>query len=659
MLAVVGGSGAASAQRGFPRDTINPHYARLRDELPEMLHAMSPVVEHGLDDATLASIVAELRARMPQQRPGRFSYPGSRTYVITAGFRGREMPLSLRFNWPDTNVVSFRVQSPDISLAIAIDSAILESRSSRLVKPRTLRMSVADLEGFNGREQGITLSMSVPNAPHCPGYGGDWRLRKHGDTLSIYVAGVPPAGYCPTPTGLRGSSYWFPYGPGHHTILVDLRGDTNVIALNVTDSSLALVPVHTTIVDADQTVQWRVPSASISLTCHRQSGDPRLCDALHEFVLSQPGVRVQQYPAAGVAAIPPHFPQQRVALYHYSTEETAAKVRRCVASIPPQTRLNSWVRVLGRPTTGRWWGESPTGTSDSRAQAPAEGLDATGNLPSTCGDIGPVTLASAPITSAVAPHVVRTFVAQFAPERTEATIIEARSDGWVMLTPPASAWRSQAQPTTHLFARAADAQRWVTRVRDVLSLRSMNSDDGESSVFIPALGRGTVRLTTRVTDSLGYPKVWVALEDCAGLSRGYNVDGQSLLMIAWDIERAAELALRSSSVPTPPTLARAYEADDVSCRAVAQNATTRLPFPEALPAAKRQAADVVVRFIVDTMGRVEPQSISLFDRTPTAIAAASRAHVATWRFRPAELAGVRVRQFINVKLAFDSTTAPP
>jgi hypothetical protein len=248
------------------------------------------------------------------------------------------------------------------------------------------------------------------------------------------------------------------------------------------------------------------------------------------------------------------------------------------------------------------------------------------------------------------PRAVRTtHVSAFAFMRTNPTTIGARSDGWIVLTPLTGSMGGP-DSTTHLYARAGDAERWVQRVRDVMSGRSVDRDASESGRFIPQLGRGTVNVETRVTDSAGYPKVSFGLHDCGSASRGYNVDGAALLTIAANVERAAGIALRGSRIPVPPTLEHPYESSEVSCPAVALDDSTRQRVSEL----QRNAKGISLRFVVDTAGRVEERSIRFARGTSPAFAAVARVDVARWRYRAAEWAGIRVRQVVRVK----STATP-
>jgi protein TonB len=79
-------------------------------------------------------------------------------------------------------------------------------------------------------------------------------------------------------------------------------------------------------------------------------------------------------------------------------------------------------------------------------------------------------------------------------------------------------------------------------------------------------------------------------------------------------------------------------------------------YPEALRAAGVEGR-AAARFVVDTLGRVEPASVRVTADHP-ALAEAVRAAVAGMRFRPARAGGVRVRQLAEAPFAFSLRGGP-
>lgn len=79
------------------------------------------------------------------------------------------------------------------------------------------------------------------------------------------------------------------------------------------------------------------------------------------------------------------------------------------------------------------------------------------------------------------------------------------------------------------------------------------------------------------------------------------------------------------------------------------------PAPE-YPASLRRAGvagQVVIQFVVDTLGRAEPGSMVVVHTTHPAFVAAVAAVLPRWRFAPAEAGGRRVRMLVQQPIAFD------
>ena len=74
-------------------------------------------------------------------------------------------------------------------------------------------------------------------------------------------------------------------------------------------------------------------------------------------------------------------------------------------------------------------------------------------------------------------------------------------------------------------------------------------------------------------------------------------------------------------------------------------------YPEALRA-QGLGGRVVVRFVVDTLGRVEQGSVQLVAATHPAFGDAALRTVGSLRFRPAEAGGHRVRQLVELPFEF-------
>lgn len=647
-------SGAAAFQQRVPRDTVTPHFARFRDELPEQLAAISSVLQAGLDASARAAILADLRAIAPSKPVGRTLPPG-RQFIFTTRFRGRDVPATLAAYWPDTATVGFRVRSTDLELVDAVDSVVHVARASGLAKPTRVRLAVKDGEGYDGSTSRIEMSIGVDPAPHCPGFGLERSIERRGDTIAVHIDGVAPPGRCPTPT-LRSDGFYVGLPSGRYVVAFDASGDTNVVLLHIADTSVSLKPQRVTYVDADRAVHWRIPTASFVLRCNRAAGDPRLCDALHEWVSRRPGVTPARFDTSGVSPLGYSSAEERVVVYRYRDEPTVTAVRRCVASIPQQLRLASWVALRIHAAAGTWQHESAHGSASSSGEGVAAILDGTGSIPSDCGAptvaSGAVPMPSLNAAALRPPHV--TVVSTFG-ERGEPTTIEARSDGWIAMTPLISPFAPEPYPTTHLYATASDALRWVERVRAVVGDARDSSAASGASAFIPPLGRGSVHARTLVAlDSARRPTISFSFEDCAGMGRQYHLDQRTLLELASDVERAARIAFKGSPIATTPSLGRPFYADEASCRASPSPRNAAPTYPVDATAEDKSVNELGVRFVVDSTGRVDAGSVAILPGATARMADAARRLVSDWRYRPAQWGGVPVAQYVTTALAFDA-----
>ncbi len=107
----------------------------------------------------------------------------------------------------------------------------------------------------------------------------------------------------------------------------------------------------------------------------------------------------------------------------------------------------------------------------------------------------------------------------------------------------------------------------------------------------------------------------------------------------------------SSGVPGAMPATGVYHAEQVE-RSVAPRPGNPLPrFPEVLRAGGIEGS-VLVQFVVDTTGRVEPGSIRVLSSSHALYESAVRGVLPRYRFRAAEVGGRRVRQLVQMPFGF-------
>jgi TonB family protein len=277
-------------------------------------------------------------------------------------------------------------------------------------------------------------------------------------------------------------------------------------------------------------------------------------------------------------------------------------------------------------------------------------------LPATPGALA--AQAAAAIDAPLVPLDTRwpsiTGVAMFAPERVNATTVEATSDGWVRITAlDLGSWARDFYPMTRLQVRAADALAWADRVRR-LTTPGDSANDASIMRVLPKLGRGRNHVYVYVEPNLRpQDRVNFQMFGCGNGAASYNVNVATLRQIADMVERAARMAMDASPTPGAPTLRRPYYPGEVGCPVLPDSTNARPRFPAGLRDAERRYTEVGVRFVVDTSGAVERESVATLPGAEARIDAAARALVRTWRYTPAEWGGRPVRQVVTTTVAFD------
>ena len=86
-------------------------------------------------------------------------------------------------------------------------------------------------------------------------------------------------------------------------------------------------------------------------------------------------------------------------------------------------------------------------------------------------------------------------------------------------------------------------------------------------------------------------------------------------------------------------------------------ATSKPRYPESLRNAGIEG-QVLIRFVVDTAGRIEPSSVQVLSATHPLFARAVTAALGGFRFRPAEAAGRRVEATAEMPFEFSISRTP-
>ena len=245
----------------------------------------------------------------------------------------------------------------------------------------------------------------------------------------------------------------------------------------------------------------------------------------------------------------------------------------------------------------------------------------------------------------------RTAIAVVAPDQANPMTVEATSDGWVIVTPLAAGREDRdALPATRFHVAPNEIEVWMAAARS-FTTPTADTTNNFASVALPLLGRGRVHLGPQARRWRG--NLAMDLATCEGNSVGLQLSASDLDRFAGVLERAMNAARHVAVRPSLPTLARPYYATEVDCGARPVEGRVAPSFPASIPQAKRRYTEVGVRFIVDTAGFLEPGSLVTLPGAPAAFVKEAKAVVRGWRYRPAEFAGLPVRQIVTTVVAFD------
>lgn len=103
--------------------------------------------------------------------------------------------------------------------------------------------------------------------------------------------------------------------------------------------------------------------------------------------------------------------------------------------------------------------------------------------------------------------------------------------------------------------------------------------------------------------------------------------------------------------PTPTSVDQPYFEFQVEKQATPQPDNPRPPYPDLLKSAKVQG-EVLAQFVVDTSGRAEMATFKVLKSSHDLFTSSVKSALVNWRFYPAEVAGRKVRQLIQMPFVF-------
>jgi hypothetical protein len=226
--------------------------------------------------------------------------------------------------------------------------------------------------------------------------------------------------------------------------------------------------------------------------------------------------------------------------------------------------------------------------------------------------------------------------------------VEAQNDGWVIVTIlPRRADAGVEAPSGRLIAKASDVKAWIIHARAFMNSPADPAQDRVPSPELTLGGRYRFQVS-RPGDGSG--QIFFSVRECEPTSSTLTTYRGELDNFLALLDSA--VTATGSGKAAPPSRQRRYYASELSCPARPRITNTVVGYPDNVPAAQRRPGTIGVRYVVDTLGRVERNSIEFLPGTEPLQAAIARTIIERWTFVPAEWGGVSVRQIVQQAIPF-------
>ncbi|HWZ60899.1 MAG TPA: TonB family protein [Gemmatimonadaceae bacterium] len=122
-------------------------------------------------------------------------------------------------------------------------------------------------------------------------------------------------------------------------------------------------------------------------------------------------------------------------------------------------------------------------------------------------------------------------------------------------------------------------------------------------------------------------------------------------LVALSVSHAASAQVSQTSNETGPNQSQAYFEFQVEKPVLARPGNPHAQFPDEMRS-RGKGGEVIVQYVVDTLGRVDVNSVEVIKSTDNSFTRSVKSVLAEMRFFPAETAGHRVRQMVQQSFRF-------
>jgi hypothetical protein len=321
-------------------DTAEVHVIYAGKSLGNLLTGIASLAKGAFTQETADSIHQEF-LRLTASRP-EHSQQITRTYAyLVRPEAEHQSVLTMSLYSTENYLVDVRIiGEPTLMRGIRSHLGRLELDS--LIRFDRGRLTLKE-ERKSGEKPRIVLSLRTVQQFSCLGFFIDHDLRENRDTLYLKIHGVaPPLGPCPAAVGpARLSRELNVMTNRTYTLLITYGKLSNRLLLDISDSTLAVTGLDSSLVEADERPRWRYPQNSFAFHCSNVEVARSICRDVEQWLARQPGISTLVLPPGWIDPYnpdPPGRPDDRTSLYRYDQPASFSRLRLCFGAIENRIR---------------------------------------------------------------------------------------------------------------------------------------------------------------------------------------------------------------------------------------------------------------------------------------------------------------------------------